>query len=219
MPANGRLAAISRTWCVIKKISDLENHLALYMDFHSWVLIRGWTTFRTGFGQKISDFSVTSLCSFCRPCIFLLRCQKFKVSLSTELNNDLEKARLAYQQNPRVLRNLDYISECSPNQPPTELIVFKMFQYLMKDQMRMSSNDWRDAAHTIVPLAYCDFLVLDGTWAAIAGQISGPLRQNGAETARVFSMQNLEEFFDAFEGIQTENQSVSQRYFGASTGR
>jgi hypothetical protein len=60
--------------------------------------------------------------------------------------------------------------------------------------MNMPANEWHDLNHTIVPVAYCDIVFLDGRWATFVSQ-SG---FKSPAIAAVFK--NLDAGMDAIEG-------------------
>lgn len=180
-----------------------ENRKGPQLDNGAWPQQFVCTQRRT-----LHPMTFTEVIESCRRDPAIAR--RFKTSLC-ELNSDLERARLAYQQNPRALRHPDDFSERLPNHPPTRLIAFEMWQHVMKSRTRtMRSNDWRDFAHMVVPLAYCDFLVLDRGWAATASRISDRLRRKPAELARVFSMRELNDFVQTLENAQVDRPSTSK---------
>ncbi len=73
----------------------------------------------------------------------------------------------------------------------------------------MDPNDWRDYFHMVVPMAHCDFLLLDNTWWSIATQVQHLLRKEGhtAAMARLFSPRTLDEFLSTLEATPHDTQT------------
>jgi hypothetical protein len=124
-------------------------------------------------------------------------CETFMNELEQPVLNAKEKARKpqyakAISQVPRpdsrVLRATRYIDLMAA-------------RYLVKENIKIMPRNWRDFFHMIVPLAYCDFVLLDKAWVSIATQIQNRLRRNGHNTlsAQMFSQRTLEDFIAALE--------------------
>jgi len=64
------------------------------------------------------------------------------------------------------------------------------------------SNDWRDYYHTVVPIAYCNYVLLDKGWSHKANESICRLRKYGytSEMAKVFSKKDIDKFWIAFNG-------------------
>ena len=64
-----------------------------------------------------------------------------------------------------------------------------------------SSNDWRDFYHTVVPIAYCNYVLLDKYWSHKAKETIARLCRSGfsAEMAEVFSSKDMNEFWAVFD--------------------
>lgn len=83
----------------------------------------------------------------------------------------------------------------------TRYIEIETVRYIVRESIRMTPNHWRDLYHMVVPLAYCDLILLDNAWAAIAEQVKARLRKAGhsKKMASVFSSRDLERFFETLE--------------------
>ena len=66
---------------------------------------------------------------------------------------------------------------------------------LQNPDMRMSSNEWHDFFHSIVPVAYCDIVLLDRRWTAFVAQT----KFNFPDIAFAFSRKSINEFFYKLE--------------------
>lgn len=92
----------------------------------------------------------------------------------------------------------------------TRYINLEIHNYLIRSEINLSdTNHWKDLFHTIVPVAYCSFVVLDRTWADVANKTKARLLQAGhsMEMARVFSMRanSVQDFFVALENYGEQN--------------
>ena len=79
------------------------------------------------------------------------------------------------------------------DKPTRELIQLGFNFVLQNTDMRMSSNEWHDFFHTIVPVAYCDLVLLDKRWATFISQTGFKF----PDVAFVFDKKSIEEFFIA----------------------
>jgi hypothetical protein len=82
-----------------------------------------------------------------------------------------------------------------------------MVDFLQSDRARpLNINDAADLLHTVVPVAYCDFVVLDRKWRTMAEQARRRLDSNGveAQTAKVFDAgpKGIEHFLTSLEQFQ-----------------
>lgn len=76
-----------------------------------------------------------------------------------------------------------------------ELMVHSLDFILQNKEMAMPAKEWHDPYHTIVPVAYCDIVFLDGRWAGFVSQCG----LKPPHIARVFSKRNIEEGVQAVE--------------------
>jgi hypothetical protein len=88
--------------------------------------------------------------------------------------------------------------------PATRLLLRELLGFFVKSTTKkLTRNDAADFFHAIVPVAYCDCVLLDGHWATQASVAAHPLYQAGQiETiAQAFSQRQngLLKFFDALE--------------------
>jgi len=83
-----------------------------------------------------------------------------------------------------------------------ELLQMALDFVLRNIEMKMSQySEWEDLFHVIVPVAYCDIVLIDRRWYAFITQtgFSHP------KIARVFDKRSLEGFFQYIENWQTSN--------------
>lgn len=119
-----------------------------------------------------------------------------------ELKDKVEAMRIKAKTDPKYNARIHAIPKGEPIQQATRYIYEDIVHYLIRDNINLSNpNNWRDLLHTIVPVAYCDFVVLDQAWANIAVQTVNRLRRTGqiAEMATVFSKRDMDKFWDAFD--------------------
>ena len=61
--------------------------------------------------------------------------------------------------------------------------------------MEMPNKEWYDVLHTIVPAAYCDFLLIDKRWLNFIKSTS----LNSPQIAKVYAQRNFSEFLKDLE--------------------
>ena len=75
--------------------------------------------------------------------------------------------------------------------PCTEFLWESCIDYIaINENMKMPDKEWRDIFHTIVPVAYCDFVLVDKKWLNF-------IKSTGLEypqIAKVYAQRNLSEF-------------------------
>jgi hypothetical protein len=80
--------------------------------------------------------------------------------------------------------------------PCTEFLMETCFDYItINENMKMPDKEWRDIFHTIVPVAYCDFVLVDKKWLNF-------IKSSGLEypqIAKVYAQRNLSEFLKDLE--------------------
>ena len=80
--------------------------------------------------------------------------------------------------------------------PCTKFLWDSCIDYLaINENMRMPDKEWRDIFHTIVPVAYCDFVLVDKKWLNF-------IKSTGLEypqIAKVYAQRNLSEFLKDLE--------------------
>jgi len=70
------------------------------------------------------------------------------------------------------------------------------FDFVVQNQdMTMSSNEWHDFFHLIVPVAYCDIVLLDKRWTTFVSQT----KFSYPDIAFVFNRKTIEDFFHKLE--------------------
>lgn len=125
-------------------------------------------------------------------------CQTFMKELDDVLEEARKKARGSTVLAARIRQ-----SPTGPQIPhATRYINIEAARDLVRNVTAgMAANDWRDLFHMIVPLAYCDVLLLDHRWATKAKEIVERIRRAGnqAQVAQVFSKRELGNFWAIFD--------------------
>ena len=116
------------------------------------------------------------------------------------VTHHIEIAREKVRLNKKLQVRLKEIPS-GPRLPcATRYIVIETLRNVTREGIRMDSHHWRDAFHMIVPVAYCDLVVLDRSWAAKATQVVRRLKTiHTIDMAQVFSMGKLDEFWKVFD--------------------
>ncbi len=143
-------------------------------------------------GEFLKDFQQERVVSMCQ-------------SFLNELIETVEKSRRRAQANPKLAAHIKQIPS-GPDLPhATRFINIDALQYVVRDKIKVTPRDWRDLFHMIVPLAYCDILLLDHRWTVKAREIVERLQRvgNKAQMAEVFSGRELEQFWKIFDTEET----------------
>jgi hypothetical protein len=95
--------------------------------------------------------------------------------------------------------------EAPPHSPATNLIARHLIAPFLKDKLRaINRNNAIDLTHAVVPVSYCDYVLLDGQWAAMVSDLRRRLADAGVSIpiAKVFSKRGngIEEFLAELEG-------------------
>ena len=124
-------------------------------------------------------------------------CQSFMA----ELKEVVESSRQRAEQNSVLGARIKEVPLGPHIQHATRYIDIEAGRYLVRDRINMSPQDWRDYFHMIIPLAYCDVLLLDRRWANKAQEIVRRLRRAGhkAQMAQVFWKKELGSFWNVLE--------------------
>lgn len=80
--------------------------------------------------------------------------------------------------------------------PHTEDLLNQCIDYIViNETMKMGDKEWRDVFHVIVPVAYCDFVLIDKRWIAFIKSTG----LKNPEIARVYNQAKLEQFLNDLE--------------------
>lgn len=123
-------------------------------------------------------------------------------AVATHSSALLEEKRQKYRNDPAFAATVDAPRKGeTPLPQPTRYVIRELFQGLIRDEKKMTVNDWIDLLHMEVAVSYLDLVLLDRSWAARANDIRARLAKAGLLTnyARVFSKTNLAEFWEAID--------------------
>jgi len=77
--------------------------------------------------------------------------------------------------------------------PCTEFLWESCIDYIaINENMKMPNKEWYDVLHTIVPAAYCDFVLIDKRWRNFVKSTG----LNSPQIAKVYAQRNLSEFLE-----------------------
>jgi len=80
--------------------------------------------------------------------------------------------------------------------PCTEFLWESCIDYIaINENMKMPNKEWYDVLHTIVPAAYCDFVLIDKRWRNFVKSTG----LNSPQIAKVYAQRNLSEFLEDLE--------------------
>jgi hypothetical protein len=124
--------------------------------------------------------------------------------LGDQFISRIESLRKHYAEDTEFAKAVRKPPKGSAVLPATRLLLRELLGFFVKSTTKkLTRNDAADFFHAIVPLAYCDYVLLDGHWATQASVAAHRLYQAGQiETiAQAFSQRQngLLTFFDALE--------------------
>ena len=75
----------------------------------------------------------------------------------------------------------------------TKELFYLAYKFVMSNKdMTMNSNEWKDIFHTVVPVAYCDYVLLDRRWVGFVNETGF----GSPHIAKVYSKKDMSEFFE-----------------------
>lgn len=78
----------------------------------------------------------------------------------------------------------------------TREIFLLAFDFVLQNScMTMASNEWHDFFHSIVPVAYCDLVLLDKRWTTFVSQTELTF----PDIAFIFNRKSIDSFFNTLE--------------------
>jgi hypothetical protein len=108
--------------------------------------------------------------------------------LKVNVSNNLIIKRKRFLENTEEHMELE--QDFSAKRPNSAKIIYEqLLLSIYQNSAKIKESDVSDIIHTTVPLAYCDFLFLDGSWKAKANALKRKLRKNNCfvNVATVFS--------------------------------
>lgn len=130
-------------------------------------------------------------------------------SEAVEMFND---TRRKFDTDPGVRKRILARPSGTPRQHPTFYAYLEVLKHLVRNNMRITANHVKDSWHTVVPLSYCDYVVLDRTWAHIALETQNRLDKAGLLTHRasVYPVSRLSDFLRDLEGGESSSTAVNR---------
>lgn len=129
------------------------------------------------------------------------RIKELRENFMVEIQPVLERARIKAKSDPNVRTHQRIASTKIPMS--TRFVFEESMKFLLfKDGLRMTNNDWFDFYHMVVPLSYCNFLLLDSFWASIARDVQKNLpifKDTTVESAKIFCPRELDQFWKEFD--------------------
>ncbi len=92
-----------------------------------------------------------------------------RIAVSDDIVRFLTKARAQWKANPRLQGKAFDVSAVANNRR-AYITNGKILELICKQDFPITRNHAMDYFHSVVPLAYCDYIVLDGHWASIGTQ-------------------------------------------------
>lgn len=122
-----------------------------------------------------------------------------------EFTNDITELRQKRENDQKYNTRVRNVHAGPPQQRATRYIWQDLVNSLIRDKMKLqNSNHYRDLFHTVIPIAYGDFCLLDKTWAAKANETIKRLRNAGHKSpmAEIFSIRTLDKFWTILESYE-----------------
>lgn len=121
--------------------------------------------------------------------------------LHATFDEDLTHRRERYARDAGARHRVRRPPKGPPMPFPTRFLFEELLNSLVRDRMTMAPNDWMDFFHSVVPVSYCNFVLLDRRWHAKVTEACRRLRRSGLITraAQVFSPRTMGEFWVAFD--------------------
>lgn len=132
------------------------------------------------------------------------RMQEMSRTFMESLSPTWEQVRMK-AKDPRYAKALRTIPAGHPQvQHLTRYIYLEILRSIARDGGRMHPRHWRDMFHAIVPLAYCDLVLLDKAWVERVNKAKSRLRKRGhtPKMAEVFWEGTLDGFWRALEEVK-----------------
>ncbi len=120
--------------------------------------------------------------------------------LAERIKTAFEKARSIYHVDKNAKTEVTSPSKGEPIVHPTRYIFEQAVYSIVKDNLNIHNpNHFTDFFHMVVPLSYCNLVLLDKGWAERARQVQNSVRNVGLLThdAAVFSAKTLNHFWVA----------------------
>lgn len=121
--------------------------------------------------------------------------------LTEAMNASVYRVRSAMGPDPAVRRRVKEV-RVGPRIPhPTRYLASELIKAVIREGGTLTGNDWFDFFHAVVPVSYCDIVLLDGPWRERVEKACARLKKAKLLTQqrRVFSEKDLDEFWEYLE--------------------
>ncbi len=106
-----------------------------------------------------------------------------KLLLANRLREAIETARSQYASKPSAKKEIRRGATGTAVMHPTRHVFESCIYGIIKDRLNLEdANHTIDFFHAVVPLSYCDFVLLDKAWAERARQVQAELVKKGLLT-------------------------------------
>lgn len=124
---------------------------------------------------------------------------EYKKQFHLKFNSSLAESRKKKENDKKYGARLKTVEKEATSPFATRYIEKDILNSFLREGNELPSNSWRDFYHTVVPVAYCDYVLLDRGFVHKANSTIDRLRRNNytAPMAKVFS--NIDDFFVDFE--------------------
>jgi hypothetical protein len=148
-------------------------------------------------GESLNPLSPRGLLEEIRS----LRLRSYFEEKKILLGKSLEKSQAVVQGDPSRMQRLRSVApEATAPVAPTRYVEFAAVSYLLRSNTSVTNGHFfSDFRHTVVPLSYCDYVVLDKEWTAVARQIQRALERQGLLSHRAEVFNNISDLLDALE--------------------
>lgn len=146
-------------------------------------------------GQSLKPLTFDEiLTKFNHPAIISM-----KKNFHLKFNSSIKKLQEKRQKDKKYSAKIKNLPKRMNLRAATRYIDYDILNSFIRENKIHTQNGWRDFYHTVVPLAYCDYLLLDKEFANKAQQAVNKLTNNNytAQTAKVFS--DIDKFLIDFE--------------------
>lgn len=136
---------------------------------------------------------------------FIPKYQTMHRKFKNKLKAEFDARRHEYRTNPQERDRIDNQTFSHvPNTPPTDYIYKQIVRECITTNEQFNPTDVLDLHHCVVPLAYCDYVVLDNQWARRCGTIDIP-----PVAAKVFSSIQVTELIQTLASWPQGNNSAN----------
>ena len=128
--------------------------------------------------------------------------EKYEENIFPVIKKARNDAKILIKAKNRFKRNKMAI----PIAPCTKRLLSQCIDYIaINEEMKMGNKEWRDVLHTIVPVVYCDFVLIDSRWTNF-------IKATGLKTpniAKVYNQREIEMFLKDLECFEIKGHNTN----------